>query len=123
MSVLKIERPNQRQFLFIPMEGTKSNPMIAIPLYKLERGELDQMVRSILADGGVTQESEVQSIIDAVEQSYEARIKVARAKAELRRLMALRAQGLSLMQRGFRKWSECFFPAVTQFKKPELKTE
>ncbi len=99
------------------MNGTRANPTLLFPLDNIERGELDELIRAILAKQGVTEESTVQTIIDAAEQDAEMRIHVAEAKAEMRRLMELKRQGAKLMQRGFRKWKMAFFPATKRFEK------
>jgi len=83
---------------------------VIFPLDGVERSELDELIRAILAKGGVTEEKEVQAIVEAAEQASEVRIKVAEAKAEVRRLMKLREAGAKLMQVGFRKWKQVFYP-------------
>ncbi len=89
---------------------------LLFPLDGVERSELDELIRAILAKGGVTKEAEVQAIVEKAELDIELRIKVPEARAEIRRLMALRLQGIILMQRGFRKWVGAFYPAVKRFK-------
>src|SRR3989304_5051921 len=111
----QIARPSKRQALFIA-QGQVGKKALIVPLYKIEKGELDQLVRGILAKGGVTEESEVQTVIEKVEESYEARIHVAEARAEVRRLMKIRAAGGKLMQSGYRKWKQVFYPAIKPFK-------
>ena len=117
MGTLFIARRRGRRGLLVPMGGTKGNPSLLFPLDGVERAELDELIRWILAKGGVTNEAEVQAIIDRAELDSEIRIKIAEAKAEVRRLMKLRAQGFSLIQVGFRKWKEAFFPPLKQFGK------
>src|SRR3990167_831533 len=112
MSRLLIARRPQRKGLLVEMRGTKANPNLLFPLYGIEPGELDDLVRAIIAKGGVTEESEVQAIIEKAEQDAEVRIKVAEAKAEVRRLMKIRAMGGKLMQVGFRKWKQVFHPTI-----------
>lgn len=103
--------------LYIPMKGTRDNPNLMFFLPKTDRGQLDELVRAQLQKQGVTNEAEVQKIVDQAEREYEKRIKVIETEKELRRLMALRARGAKLMQVGFRKWKQVFFPAIKQFKK------
>jgi len=110
MSRLLIARRPQRKGLLVGMGGTKASPNLLFPLYGIERGELDELIRAILAKGGVTEESEIQAIIEKAEQAAEVRIKVSEAKAEVRRLMRIRAAGGKLMQVGFRKWKQVFYP-------------
>jgi hypothetical protein len=116
MSKLKFNLRPQRQALYIPMDGNRNNPSLVYPLLDVDEGQIDELVRAILQKQGITNEADVQKIIEAVEQSYEARIKVSEAKAEIRRLMKLKAAGAKLMSTGFRKWKEAFYPAVKQFK-------
>ena len=115
MPDVSIIRPNRRKALYLSKGVGRMN--LIFPLESVEKGELDQLVRAILAKGGVTNEAEVQAVIERAELDYEVRVKVAEARAEVRRLLALRWQGLSLIQSGFRKWKEAFFPAVKTFVK------
>ena len=116
MSKLHIARPKQRIGLYIPMKGNRDNPSLVYPLIGADEGQIDEVVRMVLEKQGVTDEHEVQAIVAKAEEDYEVRIKVSEAKAEVRRLMGLRAKGAKLMQRGFRKWKEAFYPAIKQFK-------
>jgi hypothetical protein len=117
MSRIYVARRPNRRGLLLPQLGSRANPSLLFPLDGLERGELDELIRAILAKQGVTDEREISQIIEKAEQDSEVRIKVTEARKEVRRLMKLRGQGLSLIQRGFRKWSECFYPARKIFKK------
>ena len=112
MSRLYIARRPQLRGLLLETQGTKVAPNLIFPLYKVGRGELDELIRAILAKQGVTDETEVQAIVERAEQDSEIRIKVAEAKAEVRRLMKIREAGGRLMQFGFRKWKQVFYPAV-----------
>lgn len=114
MPEIAITRNKKRKALLIRGESSLN---VLFPLYQLDKAELDQLFRGILAKQGVTEESEINAIIEKAEQDYEVRIKVAEAKAELRRLMELKRQGHSLMRVGFRKWRQAHYPARTQFKK------
>ena len=102
-------RPKRRGLLISRGLGTKENPSLLFPLDGVDRGELDELIRAILEKQGVTEEAEIQAIVERAEQDSEVRIKVAEARAELKRLMGLRAKGMRLMQVGFRKWKEIFF--------------
>ncbi len=117
MGQLIIERPKRRKALYIRTEATRDKPALIFPLMGVDRSQLDELVRAILAKGGVTEESEVQQVIDKAEQDYEVRLKVSEAKAEIKRLMKIKAEGGKLMQVGFRKWQQAFYPAVTEFSK------
>lgn len=110
MGNLFVARRPQRRGLYIPRLGSKSNPSLLFPLDGVDRSELDNLIRAILSKDGVTEESEVQAVIEKAEQDSEFRIKVAEAKAEVRRLMKERAKGNRLIQVGFRKWLPAWFP-------------
>ena len=116
MSRLYVARRPKRRGLLLGMKGSRASPSLLFPLDGVDRGELDELIRAILAKGGVTKEPEVQAIIERAEQDSEIRIKVAEAKAEVRRLMRLRAMGAKLMQVGFRRWKQVCYPAVQRLK-------
>ncbi len=97
--------------LYVPLGKTKSSPSLVIPFYKMERSELDEIVRVALAEQGITEESEVQAIIDEAETQYEERRKVEEARVELKRLMELKRQGKKLMSVGNKKWREVYYPS------------
>ena len=115
MSKLWIARRTPRQGLHLKMEGTKANPDLMFFLPGMDDHQLDQLVRSELARQGVTKESDVHAAVEQAETEYERRRKTEEARQELRRLMAIRAQGLRLMQRGYRRWGEAFYPSVKRF--------
>lgn len=117
-----IARPPGRGALYLPMGATRRNPslMFFLPQGKgklIGEGQLDEMIRSNLARQGVTKESDVNALITKAEADYEERIHVAEAHQEAKRLMAIRAAGGSLIQAGFRKWRQAFFPAVKRLVK------
>ena len=111
MGRISIARRPSRRGLIIARAGSRQHPNLLFPLYGVERGELDDLVRAILAKGGVTDETEVQAVVEKAEQDAEVRIKVAEARAEVRRLMKIRQGGGKLIAVGFRKWKQAFFPA------------
>ena len=117
MGRLYIARRPKRRGLLIPRLGNRAKPNLLFPLDGVDKSELDELIRAILAKQGVTSEVEIQAIVERAEKDSEVRIKVNEAKAELRRLMGIRAKGFKLIQIGFRKWRECFYPAVSQFSK------
>jgi hypothetical protein len=117
MSKLHIARRPKRMGLYIPMKGNRDNPSLVFPLYEIDPSELDELIRAILEKQGVTEESEVQAVIDQAEQDSEVRIKISESRAEVRRLMALKRKGAKLMQRGFRRWVEVFYSPLKEFKK------
>ena len=109
MSRLFVARRPKRRGLVLPMRGNRANPSLVFPLDGVDRSELDELIRAILAKQGVTDEKEIQAVVEKAEESSEVRIKVAEARAEVRRLMKIRRNGGSLMQRGFRKWVQAFY--------------
>ncbi len=109
MSRTYIVRDKGRKFLFMPQDATKKNPSTIIPLYKTDRGELDELVRAQLEKRGVSGESALNDAIEKSENYREGRQKKIEASREIHRLMAIRAEGHSLMQLGFRKWKEAFY--------------
>ena len=113
MGNLLVARRKTRRGLLLNPPGKYS---LLFPLDGVDRSELDELVRAILAKGGITKEPEVQAVVDEAEKSREIRIKVAEARVEVRRLMAIRAKGISLIQVGFRKWKEAFYPAWHRLK-------
>lgn len=109
MSKLQVVRRPNRRALLLPMGMSKSNPSLLFPLDGVDKSELDELIRAILAKQGVTDEREVQAVVEKAEQDSEVRIKVLEARKELRRLMSIKSRGISLIQKGFRRWQECFF--------------
>lgn len=109
MSRLYIARRAPRRGLLLPQGMNKTNPSLIFPLDGVERSELDELARALLQKQGITKEVDVQAVIENAEADYENRIKVAEARKELRRLMALKAEGAKLMQVGFRKWKQVFY--------------
>lgn len=116
MGNLYVARRALRRGLYLPQGMSKSNPSLIFPLDKTDRSELDELVRAQLAKLGITKESEVQAVVDKAEADSEARIKLAEVRKELRRLMALKAEGAKLMQTGFRRWREVFYPSLKRGK-------
>ncbi len=110
MTRLYVARRKTRRGLLIPRLGTKQNPSLLFPLDGVEKSELHELIRAILAKQGVTTEVEIQAIMDRAEQDSEIRIKVAEARKEVRRLMNEKKKGNVLMQVGFRKWLPVWFP-------------
>ncbi len=119
MSKLYFQRNQRRRGLYLPLDWTRANPSLIFPLYGIEGDstELEDLVRAILAKGGVTDEKVVQAVCQDAELQHEARIKVWEARQEVRRLMALKSAGAKLMQVGFRRWKTAFFrPVMPKFK-------
>lgn len=116
MPNLYVARRPKRRGLLLPMLGNRASPSLLFPLDKIDRSELDDLVRAILAKQGVTKETEIQAIVDKAEQDSEVRIKIHEARQEVRRLMAEKKKGNSLISVGFRKWRVAFYPAVKRFR-------
>jgi len=111
MSKIWVARRTNRIGLGLEMGQSQENPILLFPLLpKTDPSELDELVRNELEKQGITKESEVQTIVNTAEAEYEYRVKVQEARKEVRRLMALRAEGKSLMQVGNRKWKEVYYP-------------
>ena len=114
MPQLYVARRKQRQGLYLPMKGTEENPSLMFYLPEKEgrqvsAGQLDELIRSQLEKVGITKESDVQAIVKKAEEDYELRIKVEETKKELRRLLAIRAEGGKLMSVGNKKWKQAFY--------------
>lgn len=109
-NLLVVRRP-QRPALYLPMGQTKKSPSIVIPFYKIDRSELNDIVRLELAKQGITDETEVQAVIEEAEVQYEERVKVEEARVEIRRLMDIRKAGGKLMSVGHKKWKQAFYPS------------
>lgn len=71
--------------------------------------QLSEMIHKQLQDLGVPSEKHA-SVVAQAEEDYEHRIKVHEAHEEAKRLMAIRAEGGKLMQVGYRKWKQAFYP-------------
>ncbi len=111
MPRLKVQRYAKRKGLYLPMGQNSKNPSLLFPLLrKTDWGELEELVRIELEKQGITNESEVQKIVDTAEAEYEKGIKVEEARKEIRRLMALKADGAKFMQVGNKKWKQVFYP-------------
>jgi hypothetical protein len=93
------------------MAGTKANPNLIFFLPKSDPSQIDEHVHKLLEKQGLT-ESQMSAVIEKANIEYENRVRVEEASREFKRLMGLKAQGMSLMQVGFRKWKEVFYPAV-----------
>ena len=116
MPELVIARRKNRRGLFLPLQGTRGNPSLLFPLDSVERSELDELIRAILAKQGVTDEAEIQAIMDKAEQSFEVRQKIYETRREVRRLLAIKKAGGKLMQVGYRKWKQVFYPSTIRLK-------
>lgn len=117
MGLIYVARRAQRKGLVIPMGQSKKNPSLIFLLEKTDRSELDDLVRRQLDKQGITSESQVQEIVDKAEEETEQRIKVREASKEVRRLMALKAEGKKLMQNGYRKWQPVSYPSDSIFRR------
>ena len=110
MTKIWIARRKEREALLLPTLGTRKKPWIIIPLNdKLERSELDELVRGQLEKQGVSSESAVHNMVEKAEQRYEQRIKTKESSERLNQYLEWRKQGLKLMQVAFRKWAPVFY--------------
>jgi hypothetical protein len=117
VSNLVVARHATRRGLLLPTLGTRNNPFLLFPLDNVEKGELDELIRAILAKGGVTDEAEVQAVINRAERDFEIRRQVYEARMEVRRLMALKAAGAKLISTGYRRWRQAFFRPIVSTRK------
>ena len=113
MPNLYVARRAPRKGVLLEMGGTNDNPnLMFVVNKKMERSELDELVRAQLARQGITKDSDVEAILTKSETEYEQRIKNDETIKEVRRLMAIRANGGKLMQVGFRKWKQVFYRPI-----------
>jgi len=82
MSKILVVRRPQRQAVMLPLGGTKGKPNIIIPLYKLDRSELDELIRGVLEKLNLSKQ-EIEQIVEQAEIDYEHRIKTKEASVEL----------------------------------------
>jgi len=103
--MLYVARRAPRKGLLLEKNG------LLVPLSKkMGASQLDEILHIQLEKQGVNQADHARIVAEA-EAAYEKRQKVEEAGKEVRRLMALRAEGKSLMQYGHRKWKEVWYPA------------
>ena len=86
---LWIARKPKRIALTLPLGGTRELPTTIIPLYKMEKSELDELVEAVLEKRKIKPRKH--EIIEKAEEGYEYRIKVAEASRELRMRIAEQA--------------------------------
>jgi len=88
----------------LPLGGTRENPNVIIPLYKkLDRDELDFLVRGVCAKQGLN-DKETEIMLDAAEQQYESRMKTKEASAELHMRIAEQARYPKLRHGGIKPY-------------------
>ncbi len=114
MPELYVARRQVRKGVFLTGAGNQ-NLMFVMP-EKMSQNELDGLVRATFAKQGITKETEINAIIEKGEEAYIQRVKVQETMAELKRLREIRARGGKLMQMGYRKWKQVFYPAVKKEK-------
>jgi hypothetical protein len=117
MSLLKIEWRPQRKALLIAGDMNKANPGLLFPLHGIAPGELDELIRAILAKRGITDEHTIHAIIEKAEKDAEVRLKVSQARAKIRKIMAEKRKGNKIMMNGHQNWVPVFFPALKRFVK------
>ena len=107
-----IERTPERRGLLLPLGGTAEKPSLMFVFnHKLDRSELDHIIRANLATQGITDEAEIQTIINKAEIQYEQKLKNLETMREAKRLLEIRAKGGKLMSTGYRKWAQAFYPS------------
>lgn len=112
MTRLYVAREPRRIAMSIPMEQSAAMPHLLIPFTKdVDPSKLDELIRQQLDKLGVTNESDVQKIVEKAETDFEARVKIEEARKEIRRLMDMKRNGAKLMSVGRRKWRQAFYPA------------
>jgi len=75
----------------------------------MEASQLDDLIRRELEKLGISNESEVQAVVEKAEADFEYRVKVQEVRKEVRRLMKLKEEGAKLMRVGG-KWKQVFYP-------------
>jgi len=76
----------------LPLGFTRDNPNVIIPLNnKVDRAELDHLIRAVSAKRGLT-EQEAEMMASVAEEQYEYRMKVKEASSELHRRIAEQAR-------------------------------
>jgi len=90
MSQLKVERNPQRVAVMLALGGTRENPTVIIPLWKMENSQLNDLVDSVLGKRGLA--SQKSRIENEIEVGYEYRKKIAEVRSELRRRISEQAK-------------------------------
>ena len=107
---LYVARRKNRIGLSIPNLQTSQSPHLLFPLTKsTDPSELDELIRAELEKLGISNESEVQAVVEKAEADFEYRVKVQEVRKEVRRLMKLKEEGAKLMRVGS-KWKQVFYP-------------
>jgi hypothetical protein len=114
MTEIYVAKQDKRQALYLPMGGTKENPSLMFFLPEMVKSQLDEYVRKELSEQGITDEPTIKKILDEAEKQYELRVKIKETQKELKRLREIKAKGGRLMQVGFRKWKQVFYPSVSK---------
>lgn len=88
----------------LPMDGTAKSPSVIIPLHKrIDRAELDFLVRGVCAKAGLS-DKQAETMLDAAEQQYEQRVKVKEASSELHMRIAEQARYPKLRHGGIKPY-------------------
>ena len=90
MGLISVTMPPNRGAVMLPLGGTREKPNVLIPLYKMDRSELDNLIHAQCAKHGLS-ERDAQLMADAAQEQYEYRMKVKEASQELH--MRVREQG------------------------------
>jgi hypothetical protein len=104
MGTIYVARDRNRKAVMLPLGGTRENPNVIIPLSKkLERSELDTLIRAACAKQGLT-EKQTEMLVEAAEEQYEYRMKVKEASAELHMRIAEQARYPNLKHGGIKPY-------------------
>ena len=87
----------------LPLGGTRKKPNILIPLYKLDRSELDELIKGECEKHGLS-EKDAEALADAAEEQYEYRMRVKAASAELHMRIAEQARYSRLKHGGIKPY-------------------
>jgi hypothetical protein len=103
MGSIYVARDPNRGAVMLPLGGTSAKPNVIIPLHKVDRGELDHLVRAVCAKQGLN-EKQTEMMAIAAEEQYEYRMKVKEASAELRMRIAEQAKFPKLRHGGIKPY-------------------
>lgn len=100
---INIPKELRRRATFLPLEGTRERPNIIIPYHQgMERQELQFLCEGVL-HGKKLSEAEIVATMEEAERQYEARLKVAQVRREIRR----RLEGqVPILKRRKHRWED-----------------
>ena len=101
MTQFYIARKKPRMAVMLPLGGTRLNPNVIIPLYKMGKSELEEMILAQMEKRGLSH-ADGTKVREQAEVDYEERIKVAEARKELRRRLHEQAEFPKLKHGGLK---------------------